>query len=184
MEKDVLQILTEDHAILGWFAQRLAASKAGRSRSVLFNEFARSLGAHQTVVDQTIVPALKRCGWRGLSSDVLTGHLALKRQLAETLTLRTSTAFDEAIPRLIARSVQQCVLEQDKLMPLLHQYLDDDQREALAAEAEQHLTRLLGEGRHLPEDSGLTPQANDLVEEAYVVLSSLPADDELTRMPH
>jgi hypothetical protein len=179
MQKDVLQILTETHAMLGWLAERLQAARPGRSRAILFNEVARSLGAHQTVIDRTILPALKQGGWRGVSSDVLAGHMALKRALAETLTLRDRAAFDAAIPWLAARLRVQCRLEQEKLVPLLRCF-DDDERIVMAQDAELHLTRLLGDKRHPPDDGEVTPQAEELVEEAYVVLRSLPQKDEHT----
>src|SRR5688500_11645740 len=76
MRKDVVQVLLEDHAVLGWLAERLRPVSSTSAGTPMFNEFARALGAHQTVIDQTVIPALKACGWRGLSSDVLTGHMA------------------------------------------------------------------------------------------------------------
>jgi len=176
MERDVLQILTEDHAVLGWLAERLEAAPAGRARSVLFNEVTRALGAHQTVFDQTVLPALKACGWSGVSSDVLAGHLGLKRLLAEALTNeRQPRGFDQVLQRLVPRVKAQCELERRKLLPVLHRCFDDAQRSLLALDAEQHLTRLLGETPKVHEDADIGLDAEDLVEEAYVVLGSLPA---------
>ena len=175
MDRDVLQVLTEDHAVLGWLAERLEGARPGRARLVLFNEFVRALGAHQTVIGQTVLPALKECGWRGITSDVLRGHMALKRLLAEALIQeREPTGFDEVLNRLAQQVKAHCELEQRKLMPVLLRCFDDEQRALMALDAEQHLTRLLGET--LPkvhEDGDLGPNAEDLVEEAYVVLGSL-----------
>jgi hypothetical protein len=185
MDRDVLQILTEDHAVLEWLAERLSAARAGRARSVLFNEIARALGAHQTVIDETVLPALKVCGWHGVSSDVLTGHMALKRLLAEALTLeRDPPGFDEVVHRLAPQVKAQCGLEQRKLLPVLHRCLDDGQRSLLASDAEQHLTRLLGETPKVHEDADLGLDAEDLVEEAYVVLGSLPGRRATTIARH
>jgi hypothetical protein len=173
MERDVLQILTEDHAVLRWLGERLTAARPGRARSALFNEFARALGAHQTVIDQTILPALRAGGWRGVSSDMLAGHLALKRLLAETLTFeRDAPRFEHAVRRIVARVEAHCELEQNKLVPLVHASLDDHQRSLMADDAELHLTRLLGEQHQLNEDAEFAPQAEELVEEAYLVLGS------------
>ena len=178
MEKDVLQILTEDHAVLHWLGERLLAARPGRARATLFNEFSRALGAHQMVIDQTILPALRGCGWRGVSSDMLAGHLGLKRLLAETLTLDPwAASFDPALRRIVARTEAHCELEQLKLLPLVHSNLDDHQRALMAYDAELHLTRLLGEQHKLDEDAELIPQAGELVEEAYVVLGSLATAD-------
>lgn len=174
MERDVLQILTEDHAVLRWLGERLTAARPGRVRTMLFNEFARALGAHQTVVDQTILPALKGCGWRGVSSDMLASHMALKRLLAETLTLeRGDERLDHAVPRIVARTQAHCEIEQQKLLPLVHGLIDDDQRAMMAFDAELHLTRLLGQPRAPSADLEFLPRAEDLLEEAHVVLGSL-----------
>ena len=175
MERDVLQVLTEDHAVLGWLADRLQGARPGRARMLLFSEFVRALGAHQTVIDQTVLPALKECGWHGVSSDVLRGHMALKRLLAEALTLeRDPAGFDEVLNRLAPQVKAHCELEQRKLIPVLHRCLDDEQRSLMAVDAEQHLTRLLGETPKVHEDADFATNAEDLVEEAYVVLGSLP----------
>jgi len=175
MERDVLQILTEDHAVIEWLVERLRAARPGRARLLLFNEFARSLGAHQTVIDKTVMPALKACGWHGVSSDVLRGHMALKRLLAEAITVeRDPAVFDEVACRLAPRVKAQCEMERHKLIPVLHGCLDDEQRSSMAVDAEQHLRRLLGETSQLHENADFGHDAEDLVEEAYVVLGSLP----------
>jgi hypothetical protein len=176
MEKDVLQVLTEEHAVLVWLADRVDSATRTRARTVLFNELSRALGAHGTVIDQTIMPALKACGWNGVSSDVLTGHLALKRLLAEALTLeREPGGFEEVVRRLVPRVKAQCDLEQRKLLPVLQRCVDEGQRAMMALDAELHLTRLLGESPKFLEDSGFGLDAEGLVEQAYVVLGSLPA---------
>jgi hypothetical protein len=185
MEKDVLQVLVEDHAMLGWLGERLRGARPGRARSVIFNELARLLGAHQTVVDLTVFPALKACGWNGVSSDVLRSHMAMKRLLAEAIAVEREPAdFDAAVRRLAPKVKVHCGLEQQHLVPVLHRLLDDDQRMHMAADAEQHLTRLLGETRRVIDDSDLEPAAEDLLEEAYVVLGSLPLQDAGPQVRH
>jgi hypothetical protein len=176
MDRDVLQILTEDHAVLDWLAQRLQAARPGRARAVLFNEFARALGAHQTVIDRTVLPALRNCGWQGVTSDLLTGHMALKRLLAEALTLeRAASSFKEIVERLAPAVKTQCLRERTRLLPVLRSSLDEPQRALLGVDAEQHLTRLLGETLSVREDADFGSDAEALVEEAYVVLGSFPA---------
>lgn len=185
MDKDVLQILAEDHSVLEWLAQRLQAARPGRVRLALFNELARTLGAHQTVIDQTVLPSLKACGWHGVTSDLLTGHMALKRLLAEALTLERDPApFDEIVARLVRGVMAQCERERTKLFPVLLGCLDESQRESMALDAEQHLTRLLGEWPVVHEDADFGSDAEALVEEAYVVLGSLPSRDAPTPAQH
>jgi hypothetical protein len=181
MRKDVVQVLLEDHAVLAWLAERLRTASATSAGTPMFNEFARALGAHQTVIDQTVIPALKACGWRGLSSDVLTGHMALKRSFAELLTLRRESAgFDTSLADLMTRLARQCELEDRKLLPLLTDCLGESQREMMAFDAEAHLTQILGD---MPvERAELAQPATELLEEAQLVLSSLPSA-KTERMP-
>jgi hypothetical protein len=51
---------------------------------------------------------------------------------------------------------------------------DDEERSSMAVDAEQHLRRLLGETPKRHEDADFGHDAEELVEEAYVVLRSLP----------
>jgi hypothetical protein len=174
MERDVVQVLTEDHAVLGWLGERLRSAPPSESRILMFNEFARALGAHETVIDETVVPALRSCGPGGLSSDLLVSHAALKRSFAEVLTLgRNDPAFAGSLAALIRQLERHCELEERKLLPLLHDCLDDAQREMMAFDAEVHLTRILGDERPR-EDAALAQPANELLEEAHLVLGSLP----------
>jgi hypothetical protein len=175
MARDVVQVLMEDHAVLGWLGERLCTAQTSGARSLMFNEFARALGAHETVIDETVVPALKSCGWRGLSSDVLISHAALKRSFAELLTVRRQDpAFPGVLNALIRQLERHCTLERTKLLPVLRDGLDDALREMMAFDAEVHLTRILGDTRPR-EDGALAQPANELIEEAQLVLASLPA---------
>jgi hypothetical protein len=182
MRKDVVQVLLEDHAVLGWLAERLRPVSSSSAGTPMFNEFARALGAHQTVIDQTVIPALKACGWRGLSSDVLTGHMALKRSFAELLTLRAdSPDFEPSLSALMRQLTRHCELEDRKLLPLLTECLSESQREILAFEAEAHLTQILGD---MPmQDADLAQPATALLEEAQLVLSSLPSTRQVEPTP-
>lgn len=177
MERDVLQVLGKDHAVIAWLADRLVASPPGRARSLVFNEFSRTLGAHLAVIDRTVLPALRTCGWRGLTSDVLSGHMALKRRLAEVLTLAPDDEeFDAARSQLVTEVAKQRCREQDALLPVLNECLDDAQRSMLALDAELHLTSLLGQTNEMMfENVGMTRAADELLEEAYLVLGSFPA---------
>jgi len=177
MEKDVVQVLTENHAVLGWLAERLQGERAAAAvEPLLFNEFARALGGHQTVIDQTVIPALKSCGWRGVTSDVLTGHVALKRSLAELLTLkRDDGRFREALKQLSLQLAAQRECERVKLLPVLRKCLDDGQRALMAFDAELHLTRIFGATRLPLDEVDLSQGADDLIAEAQVVLASLPS---------
>jgi len=179
MERDILQTLADDHAILRWLTHRLSATPRGRLRSMVFGEFSRALGAHQTVIDRILMPALKSRGWWGVSSDVLVGHAALKRLLADALTLQQDhTGFDAALRSLLAELQVQCQREREKLIPVLWRCFDDDQRSLMAQDAETHLTRLLGDSLE-SYDPDVWMERPELIEEAYLVLGRpTPAEDQ------
>ena len=169
MERDILQTLADDHAILRWLTHRLSATPPGRVRAMVFSELSRALGAHQTVVDRVLVPALKSRGWWGVSSDVLVGHATLKRLLAEALAVQNRIVFDAALRSLLAELQLQIRREREKLVPLLWRCFDDELRSTMAQEADIHLARLLGDS---PEwhDAELWTERPELIEEAYLVL--------------
>jgi hypothetical protein len=175
MERDLLQVLADDHALLGWVAGRLQCAPSPRGRRAVFPELAAALAAHQTVVDRTVLPALKEMGWHGIRSDLLASHVALKRQLAETVALEREGGDADRALRALALEVQaQCGREILTLLPVLAQRLDGSQRSMLGLDAQQHLTRLLGDTPKTHADVEQESGVADLLDEAYVVLSSLP----------
>jgi hypothetical protein len=107
----------------------------------------------------------------------------LKRHLAEMLTLERGTDhFDAALKQLVQQLDIQCELEERKLLPLIHECLDDTQRTMLAFEAETHLTRILGDS-HSVGDIDLPQSVSDLLEQAHIVLGSLPSTSSATPVP-
>lgn len=174
--KDVLVSLTDDHVVLSWLAHRLRTARDSFSRGLLFNEMAKALGGHLSVMEYVVLPAMSRCGWHGVDSQVLVEHMILKRHLADLLTLeRGSAQFDAELQDLCNQVEAQADREQLQLLPALREWLGEGERAMLASEVESRLGAYLGElrapGEHTDADP---PTVEELLQEAKVVLASLP----------
>lgn len=173
MAQDVVEILAQDHAALIQAADRLRRETPTPRRSQIFNQFARMLGAHLAIIDDTVIPELKGLGWRGVSSAMLTAHVELKRSLAELLTQRGSPAFQDALSRLATQLQAQIDSEKAHLFPLLRQCLDESHLAFLGLDAHARRSEILGDGVEDGDPANLRG-VDELLEEAQVVLSSLP----------
>ena len=87
----------------------------------------------------------------------------------------TGAGFDAALARLVRQVHLQCDLEDRRLLPVLGAALDVSQRAMMAFEAEALLAGILGD--RPVEDAERMQPATALIEEAQVVLGSLPAPD-------
>lgn len=173
MNKDIVTVVSENHAVLAWLAERLPACEPGPARRFLFDEYAKALGGHLRAVDAVVIPALRVKGWRDVSSALLIGHVQLKSQLAEVLTLNAETpGFKRAFAALTAGAAAQCEREGRQLLPLLDKQLNDSERLLLGGEALEHRDRVMGDGVPAFDDS---QPAAELVEEAKLVLGGLPS---------
>jgi hypothetical protein len=177
--KDLLVSLTDDHVVLSWLAHRLRSANDPFARALLFNEMAKALGGHLTAMEYVVLPALSRSGWRGVDSRVLVEHMILKRHLADLLTLpRGSAQFEAELQDLCGQIEQQADREQLELLPVLRESLGEGERAMLASEVEARLGAYLGDLRTPGTEKNVDPSnAEDLLQEAKVVLASLPHDN-------
>lgn len=176
--KDVLVALTDDHVVLSWLAHRLELSNDSAANAVLFNELAKALGGHLSALEYVVLPALSRCRWRGLDSQLLVGHMTLKRHLADLLTLeRDSDQFRAQLTDFCRQVEAHADQEQLVLLPAIRECLDEGERAMLASEVESRLGAYLDEvARKGPALAAAPlPTADDLLREAQVVLTTLPA---------
>jgi len=169
--RDVLLVLSENYAILGWLEERLMAASTPGHRRHLFYEFARALGGHLRGIDHAIVPALRHGGWQDVSSEVLVGHADTKHRLAELLTLTTSgDPFERALLAFIPVLERQRKREQLQLVPVLKRLLDGPARASLGTQVQGHFKDMYGDAAPRANAS----EAADLLEEARIVLGTFP----------
>lgn len=175
--KDVLVALTDDHVVLSWLAHRLQLSHDPAANAVLFNELAKALGGHLSALEYVVLPALSRCGWRGLDSRLLVSHMQVKRHLADLLTLeRGSDQFHAQLQDFCRQVEAHADREQLVLLPALRECLDEGERAMLASEVESRLGAYLDEVTRKGPALIATPppSADELLREAQLVLATLP----------
>jgi hypothetical protein len=174
--KDVLVSLTEDHLFLCQLARRVRTMSDRLSRSALFDELAKALGGHFGGLENVVLPAFSHAGAYRLRSEVLIAHMNLKRRLADLLMMERRNATFEAELLLFCDEVEaQAELEQRELLPALRDGLAAAERAFMAAEVEAQMSARVGRSllRHASE-SAEPRRANELLQEAEVVLGSLP----------
>jgi hypothetical protein len=170
--RDVVLVLAENHAILHWLSERLAGASTPAHRQHLFDEFAKALGGHLRAVDEAILPALRQCGWRDVSSAVLVGHSHLKHQLAVLLVLKARPGdFDRALFAFFPRLADQQHREAVQIVPVLRKLLDAEARAALGVQVTAHFSLMFdADAAH----QWSSEPAHDLVDEARIVFGSFP----------
>jgi hypothetical protein len=172
MNQDVVAVISDHHTVLDWLIERLGSAGPGPTRRVLFDEFAKALGAHLRAIDETVIPALRAQGWRNVSSSLLVGHVDIKHRLGELITLSVSTPeHDAALAALGLRLQAQRRRETEQLLPLLQVSLGDWQSRELGTEVREHMNRVIGER---PSGFADSEPAHALLEEARLVIGTFP----------
>lgn len=172
MSKDIVAVVLENHAALAWLSERLPAADRRPAQRLLFDEYAKALGGHLRAIDAVVIPALRSKGWRNLSSAVLVGHVELKGQLADLLTVDAEAPdFEGAFAALVVNVATQAERENKQLLPLLSRQFNARERLMLGGEALEHRERVMGDG--VPSFADSQPAA-ELVAEARLVLGGGP----------
>lgn len=171
MQKYLPSILRRQHEVIRQQAERIVEASNPRYRAHLFRQYARAVGGHVRAVDQVVIPTLQLHGWRGVSSDLLIGHARMKQHLAEALVAaQQAYQMDGLIDNLLAEVARQCVREVEELLPLLEKLLADDESRSVGGQAAAHFGLVFEAA-----DERRSGSASELVDEARVVLSTLPS---------
>ena len=176
MHDDVTVALTQNHVVLSHLAARLCATRDRKLRNALFDDLAKGLGGHFVALERVVVPSLLRAK-AGLSSEVLSGLMALKSGLAALLALdRRTPEFETAMVSFCDAVELQADQEQLQLLPLLRQTLSARDRTDLGWEVAASLQSRLGDHPVLAMSTRFAEPpktTKEELEEAHMVLSSL-----------
>lgn len=171
MPKRLPSVLLRQHEVVRRQAERIVEASNPRYRVHLFREYARAVGGHIRVIDQVVVPTLQMHRWRGVSSDLLVGHVRMKQHIAEALVaVQQGHDIDGMVQGLLAEVAQQCAKESAELVPLLKELLGDDESRSLGGQAGAQFSLVFDSA-----EESRSGYACDLIDEARVVLSTLPA---------
>lgn len=131
---DVLEILESQHLEVDALLERLE-QRQGDMRAT-FIELADKLAAHATVEERIFYPSVMAPGTEELLRESVEEHLAVKRVLADLLTMDLSGDEFAAKLSVLKEQVSHHAHreEEAKLFPKLRASLDADQRAALGNE--------------------------------------------------
>lgn len=120
-------------------------------------------------MDNAIIPMLRAHGWRDVPSQLLIGHVQLKRALAEVLAVRKlPVEFDHRLSDFLPRFAAQRETEFELLLPAIARLLGEDENRSLAAQVAAEF------GLVFEKQPATEPRAaGELIDEARVVLSGL-----------
>lgn len=171
MQKCLPSVLARQHAVIRQQADRIEEASNPRYRVHLFRQYARAVGGHIRVIDQVVVPALRLHGWKDVPSELLIGHARMKQQVAEALVAaQQGSDIDGTLHSVLAGVARQCTREAAELLPLLKNLLADDEIRSLGSQASAQFSLVFESA-----DAGGSASVTDLIDEARVVLSTLPA---------
>lgn len=131
---DVLELLTSQHKEVDALFEQLE-SKQGDLRAA-FTELADKLAAHATVEEKIFYPQSMSKDTSDMLHESVEEHLAIKRVLADMLTMDLSSDEFDAKLSVLKESVSHHAHEEEeeKLFPMLREAMDADQRAALGNE--------------------------------------------------
>jgi hemerythrin superfamily protein len=151
---DVLELLTSQHREVDALIEQLEQRK-GDMRAV-FNELADKLAAHATVEERIFYPQTMSKETSELLHESVEEHLAIKRILADMLTMELSSEEFDAKLSVLKEGVSHHAHEEEegKLFPKLRTLLDVDQRAALGNEVLALFEQLVPEhpARNVPSE--------------------------------
>lgn len=131
---DVLELLTSQHSEVDALFEQLEQRK-GDVRAA-FTELADKLAAHATVEERIFYPAVMAKDTSDMLHESVEEHLAIKRVLADLLTMDLSSDEFSAKLSVLKEEVSHHAHEEeeDKLFPKIRASLDADQLAALGNE--------------------------------------------------
>jgi hemerythrin superfamily protein len=131
---DILELLQSQHSEVDALIEQLEQHK-GDLRAA-FGELADKLAAHATVEERIFYPQSMSSETSELLHESVEEHLAIKRVLADMLTMELSSEEFAAKLSVLKEAVSHHAHEEEegKLFPMLRTLLDADQRAALGNE--------------------------------------------------
>jgi hemerythrin superfamily protein len=131
---DIVELLTAQHTEVDDLFARIEENKGDAQAA--FMELANKLAAHATVEEQLFYPAVMAKDTDGLLQEAVEEHLAIKRVLADMLTLRVGEPSFKAKLSVLKEEVTHHAHreEEAKLFPMVRAMMNRDERAALGNE--------------------------------------------------
>jgi len=131
---DAVELLTAQHEEVDVLLERL--EKGDGNRRELFMQLANNLAAHATIEEKIFYPAVMAKDTNDLLQESVEEHLAIKRVLADLITMKLDNDAFEAKLSVLAEQVSHHAHkeEEDKLFPEVKKLFSADERAALGGE--------------------------------------------------
>jgi hemerythrin superfamily protein len=131
---DVIDLLTSQHREVDALIAQIEAGEGDVQAA--FGELANKLAAHAGAEEQVFYPAVMARETNDLLQESVEEHLAIKRVLADMITMKIGDDSFKAKLSVLKEEVSHHAHdeEEDKLFPKLRGLLDADQRAALGNE--------------------------------------------------
>lgn len=168
---DCSALLTRQLAELTALISRLRSSRRGDDAARLFGDLSNRAVLHVLSRERVLLPAWRHVRWKDLPLDAMRGHVRFKQALADLLVRPPSSdGHAQALSTFAEHVEQQRLLDQHRLVPVLRDAMDLEQRRELCNDVE-----LLFETGSTPMREPAIGDASprDLIAEAEIVLSSL-----------
>jgi hemerythrin superfamily protein len=131
---NVLDVLTEQHKQVDALLARLEAREGDRRAT--FAELANSLAAHAAAEEKIFYPAVMAKPTSENLHEAVEEHLAIKRLLADLLTMKVDNASFDAKLAVLKEQVSHHAHEEEeeKLFPMLRKLMTGDELAAIGNE--------------------------------------------------
>jgi hypothetical protein len=131
---NALDLLTDQHTYVDSLFERI--EKGGRDRMAAFLELADNLAAHAVIEEKLFYPRVMTTETSELLHESVEEHLAIKRVLADLLTMDLDDEDFDAKISVLKEQVSHHAHEEEegKLFPILRQSMDADELAGLGNE--------------------------------------------------
>ena len=131
---DAVELLTAQHEDVDELLEQLEQGEGNRRE--LFMELANNLAAHATIEEKLFYPAVMAKSTNNLLQESVEEHLAIKRVLADLITMKLDKEQFDAKLSVLKEQVSHHAHkeEEDKLFPKVKSMFSADERAALGGE--------------------------------------------------
>lgn len=146
---DVLEILTAQHKEVDELMEMLESGDG--DRKALFTELANNLAAHAAAEEKVFYPAIMAKEIKDMLHEAVEEHLAIKRILADLLTMKLDTEGFKAKLHVLKEQVSHHAHkeEEDELFPKVKDVFSSDERAAIGNEYLVMFTELMATNAYL-----------------------------------
>jgi hemerythrin superfamily protein len=157
---NAITMLKHQHREVEALFKQLHKARSGAPRRTVFEKVADALAVHAAIEEKRFYPAVKERSTEGILLESLEEHLAIKRVIADLLSLDPADDTFAAKVKVLEDEVSHHVQEEEEtLFPRVEQMFDDEALESLGDAMEDTQVALLQAGNPRQGVPGETDRA-------------------------